>query len=108
MVANDDLKIKIDIQAEADDKQIEQESKGILNRIQNFFATRKTKLTLEHNLDDLQRELKKTRTEYEQLKKVAKSTSDYARLQGLEEDLKDINFEIAQTKGALKDLGADN
>ena len=107
MVANDDLKLKIDIEAEADTKQVEQEAKNVANTAQKTLSSNKIKLELQHNLDSLQKELKKTRTEYENLKRTAKSASDYVRLQWLEEDLKDINYEIAQTKGALKDLGAE-
>lgn len=81
MVANDDLKLKIDIEAEADTKQVEQEAKNVANTAQKTLSSNKIKLELQHNLDSLQKELKKTRTEYENLKKTAKSASDYVRLQ---------------------------
>jgi hypothetical protein len=81
MVANDDLKLKIDIEAEADTKQVEQEAKNVANTAQKTLSSNKIKLELQHNLDSLQKELKKTRTEYENLKRTAKSASDYVRLQ---------------------------
>ena len=64
MVANDDLKLKIDIEAEADSKQVEQEAKNVANTAQKTLSSNKLKLELQHNLDSLQKELKKTRKGY--------------------------------------------
>lgn len=103
-MADDALKVKVQLEADMDKKQVETEAVQVADTAQKTLDKKELKLKIDDNLKDLKKKLAETRVEYEKLLNQPMWWTTDKQLQQMEDHMEDLRNEIKQNEQALKDM----
>jgi len=102
----DDLKIKVQLEAEMDGNQIKKEVTDVAETAQKTLNKKELKLQIEDNLSQLKKKLEETRVSYENLLNQPMRWTTDKQLAQLETQMEDLRAAIKSDEQALNDLWA--
>ena len=103
-MADDALKVKVQLEATTDTKQVQKEATEVADTAQKVLDKKQLKLKLEDNLSDLKKKLEETRVAYQNLLNQPMGWTTDKQLQKLEDQMEDLRGEIKENEKAINDL----
>lgn len=103
-MADDALKVKVQLEATTDTKQVQKEATEVADTAQKTLDKKQLKLKIDDNLKDLKKKLEETRVAYENLLNQPMNWTTNQQLEKLEDQMEDLRNEIKENEKALNDL----
>ena len=104
-MADDSFKVKVQLEATADTKQVQKEATEVADTAQKTLDKKELKLKINDNLKELKKRLEETRVAYQNLLNQPMNWTTNQQLEKLEDQMEDLRNEIKENEKALWDLG---
>lgn len=104
-MADDSLKVKVQLEATTDTKQVQKEATEVADTAQKTLDKKELKLKINNNLTELKKKLEETRVAYQNLLNQPMTWTTNQQLEKLEDQMEDLRNEIKENEKALWDLG---
>ena len=103
-MANDNFKVKVQLEATTDKAQVQKEATEVADTAQKTLDKKQLKLNIEDNLTNLKKKLEETRIAYQNLLNQPMNWTTDKQLQQLEDQMEDLRNAIKEDEKALNDL----
>lgn len=100
----DDLKVKVQLEANMDKNQVEKEVKWVADTAQKMLDKKELKIKIEDNIQQLKKKLEEARVAYQNLLNQPMNWTTDRQLAQLEDHMEDLRNEIKENEKALGDM----
>jgi len=104
IMADDALKVKVQLEATVDTKQVQKEATEVADTAQKVLDKKEIKLKIEDNLSNLKKKLEETRVAYQNLLDQPMWWNTNKQLEQLEYQMEDLRNAIKEDEQALNDM----